>query len=69
MFYRYVGRRLGQPDIFAQKLLNPYIRDDPLRHWVRRHRKSHAEMRVELWQRHHANPDLRLPFPEIRHFK
>lgn len=72
-FYRHVGRRLGQPERFGDRL--PYSnRNDPLESWVIEHRKRFRAVREEHWKRdrthrsynrHYSNATI----PTIRHFK
>ncbi|GCE43932.1 hypothetical protein Rhow_008230 [Rhodococcus wratislaviensis] len=72
-FYRHVGRRLGQPERFGDRLAYSN-RIDPLKSWVIEHRKRFRAVREEHWHRVHTHRPYNPHFsnaiiPTIRHFK
>ncbi|WP_016880608.1 MULTISPECIES: TniQ family protein [unclassified Rhodococcus (in: high G+C Gram-positive bacteria)] len=72
-FYHHVGRRLGQPERFGDRLsYSTWI--EPLKSWVIKHRTLFRTVRAKHWKRvnshrpydpHYSNAIL----PTIRHFK
>ncbi len=72
-FYHHVGRRLGQPERFGDRLsYSTWI--EPLKSWVIEHRKLFQTFREKHWKRVHTHRPYdpyysNAILPTIRHFK